>query len=36
MERQQGQVEDLSPGGQSQGIGGDDRWFYIEDCMGKT
>jgi len=20
----------------SQGLVGDDRWFYIEDCMGKT
>jgi hypothetical protein len=20
----------------SQGLAGDDRWFYIEDCMGKT
>jgi hypothetical protein len=19
-----------------QGLAGDDRWFYIEDCMGKT
>jgi hypothetical protein len=20
----------------SKGLAGDDRWFYIEDCMGKT
>ena len=20
----------------SKGLTGDDRWFYIEDCMGKT
>jgi len=20
----------------SKGLSGDDRWFYIEDCMGKT
>jgi hypothetical protein len=20
----------------SKGLAGDDRWFYVEDCMGKT
>jgi hypothetical protein len=31
-----GKLKDCRKEVKSKGLAGDDRWFYIEDCMGKT
>jgi hypothetical protein len=36
VERQQAQIRRLPQRGEAKGLAGDDRWFYIEDCMGKS
>lgn len=35
MVGEQAEAESLSRGVKSKGLTGDDRWFYIEECMSK-
>ena len=36
MGGQQAEAEGLPRRVKSKGLAGDDRWFYIEECMNKT
>lgn len=36
MGNQQAEAESLPRRREVKGLAGDDRWFYIEECMSKT